>query len=89
MPKKAQSKTGKHHRTSWKPGFLLASINLFWAAAHEPPIFSITSMVVWLLGCVTVGLLTKAILVVAEPLSRLVVSRVRQHLKTSREQQGA
>ncbi len=89
MPQKSPARTGKHQRNILKPGLVLASISLFWAAAHEPTIFSAASILVWVLSSATVGVLVKALFVVVEPLFRLMISRVRKFLQTSNEQQGA
>jgi hypothetical protein len=61
-----------------RPGLVVAAVVLFWAAMNEPALFTPTSVAVWLLTAVAVGLLARAGLALLEPLARLGVTLARR-----------
>ncbi|HQT38099.1 MAG TPA: hypothetical protein PK231_01655 [Acidocella sp.] len=89
LPHKAGNKPGKLGRNIWyKPGLSLAGFVLFWAAAHEPPAFTAASTGVWIIGTMTAALLAKAALVLAGPVSRILMMLSRQWFKNARSRQA-
>ncbi|GAB0114424.1 hypothetical protein [Acidisoma sp. C75] len=56
---------------SMRRGLVILSIAILWAAANQPVTLSVTSLIVWVLGIVTVGLLARAAFAVCEPLLKL------------------
>ncbi len=54
-----------------RPGPLVVAAAILWAAANEPTSFTPSSVAVWLLGALTIGLLARAALALLQPLIRL------------------
>jgi hypothetical protein len=54
-----------------RPGPLMVAAAILWAAANEPTGFTMASVIVWLLGSVTVAILARAALALLQPLTRL------------------
>jgi hypothetical protein len=54
-----------------RPGPLMVAVAILWAAANEPTGFTMASVIVWLLGSVTVAILARAALALLQPLSKL------------------
>jgi len=59
-------------RRIYHPALVTAAIVLLWLAFSEPQTFNTASVIVWLVGALTAGLLVRAALAVGEPLLRLV-----------------
>jgi hypothetical protein len=70
--------TGKRSGRLIRPLPLVAAAAVLWAAANEPTDFTPAAMVVWLLGTLTVGLLTRAALALLEPLAKLGIALLLQ-----------
>ncbi len=51
-----------------RPGLLAFALTLGWAARHEPAVFTIASLGVWLLGMLTTLILVRAALALLGPL---------------------
>jgi hypothetical protein len=51
---------------------------VLWAAANEPVSFTPSSIIVWLLGTVTIALLARAALALLEPLIKLGIALMLQ-----------
>ncbi len=61
-----------------RPIPLVVAAAVLWAAANEPADFTPAAMVVWVLGMLTVALLTRAALALLEPLAKLGVALLLQ-----------
>lgn len=72
MAKKSKSSNGKPG--GMRRGLVILSIAILWAAGHQPAALSLTTVLVWALGIVTVALGARAAFAVGEPLVKLVVT---------------
>jgi hypothetical protein len=61
-----------------RPVPVVIAVAVLWAAANEPATFTPSSIVVWLLGTVTIGLLARAALALLEPLIKLGLALMMQ-----------
>ncbi len=85
LPHKAGHKPSKPGRGIWfKPGLVLTSFVFFWAASHEPPAFTATSISIWIFGAITAALLAKAALVLTEPVTRILLTLLSPASKNSK-----
>ncbi len=81
MPDSRQiSSNGKRGGRLIRRAPLVAGVAILWAAANEPASFSQSSIVIWLLGTITVGLLARAVIALVEPLVKLGVGLLLQGL---------
>ena len=89
LPHKAGAKPHKPGRGNWfRPGLVLAAFVLFWAASHEPPSFTVTSVGIWIFGAITAALLAKAVLVLIEPVTRIFMMLLSPLSKNSSKRQA-
>lgn len=60
----------------FRPLLVVLAVVLNWAALNQPPLFTPASLLVWLLGAITVGLLVRAALALAIPIMQIGMARV-------------
>jgi hypothetical protein len=61
-----------------RPGPLMVAAAILWAAANEPAGFTLPSMIVWLLGSLTIAILGLAALALLQPLGKLSITLLLQ-----------
>jgi hypothetical protein len=82
---KTPKKSAKSHRPRLiRRGLVVLAIAILWAGGHEPSSFTPSSLLVWVLGMLTVALLARACFALLEPVLKLGASLVlyglqRQH----------
>jgi len=72
----------------YRPGLIVISAVMFWAALNEPAMFNAASVTVWLLRAVTVGLLARAALALVEPATRLGAVLLSQAARPGEDEAG-
>jgi hypothetical protein len=69
---------GKKKPKLLNSGTLMLAVMFLWSAQHEPPVFNIVSLAIWVLGAVSTALLARAVLALAVPVLTLAGSILRR-----------
>jgi hypothetical protein len=51
----------------FNPGTLMLGVMFLWLARHEPPVFNIVDVAIWILGAISAALLARAALALVAP----------------------
>jgi hypothetical protein len=73
---KPAAQAGPGAGLSIRPSVLAGAAGLFWAAVNVPPVFTAATLVIWLLGAVTAGLVARALIALAVPGATIIVKRL-------------
>ena len=60
------------------PGPLMVAAAVLWAAGNEPSGYTPAAMIVWVLGSLTIAILTRAALALLQPLGKLSIALLLQ-----------
>jgi hypothetical protein len=80
MPSNGQRVTAgqRNSQRLVRPGPLMVAAAILWAAGNEPTGFTLSSTIVWVLGTLTIAILTRAALALLQPLTKLGIALLLQ-----------
>jgi len=84
MAKPSKKGTKPGNAVFIRRGLVVLAIAILWAAGHQPGSFTPPSVLIWLLGMLTVALLARAAFAVAEPVMKLGAGLVLLSLQRQR-----
>ncbi|HTI00218.1 MAG TPA: hypothetical protein VL752_04650 [Acidisoma sp.] len=71
MAKTAKKNAKSHRPRLIRRGLVVLAIAILWAAGHQPTSFTPSSLLIWVLGMLTVALFARAAFAVLEPVLKL------------------
>ena len=78
MAKRKPNRKANNGSGLYKPKLLVVAAALFWAGLNQPGSLTPVTLLLWALSAVTVGVLMRAALAVAEPLVKLAFAMAKQ-----------